>query len=66
MDVFSGALPGAVKYLEGSLVGGRIEMLAILEVEQVSRSRLNERECKNDSCRRNQNRYRVNMCLPLF
>ena len=42
MDVFSGALPGAVKYFEGSLVGGRIEMLAILEVEQVSRSRLNE------------------------
>lgn len=41
MDVFSGALPGAVKYLEGSLVGDRIEMLAILEVEQVSRSRLN-------------------------
>ena len=42
MDVLSRALPGAVKYLEGSLVGGGIEMLAILEVEQVSRSRLNE------------------------
>lgn len=42
VEVFSGALPGAAKYLEGSLVGGGIEMLAILEVEQVSRSRLNE------------------------
>jgi len=37
VDVFSGALPGAVKYFEGSLVGGGIEMLAMLEVEQVSR-----------------------------